>query len=597
MADDVLARIARSTLRNGERGSGAPGYTWGSVLGPMPGPASKAVRSGCEAHPILELQRSLGNQRVAALIRAKRLTAEGRILPLQAKLMVGAVDDPHEREAEGASERVVRMPDAALGRGAHGARGGSEEGGGLAAAVSPMGQRDARRGGLDGGSFEAGAGVEAQVSQSKGRGAPLPESVRAFMEPRFGADFAEVRVHTGSESIQMNEAVGARAFTHGADIYFGAGESAADQKLVAHELTHVLQQTGAVQAAGVQAAGVQAAGVQRDLAVTPPVANPTLVTLTAAQIAAAISYNQAHFTDAAEIANLRDIVGIHRDPAVIDEDFIRAVASYQASNREVQDGKIGAHSKILLGHEIIAEASTMGPGKPGNLQPEFQLKEDLQKLIDAGNRNYADYKAQIIAATPIQQTVARLDATFVAALKGLLSWNDFARCMELLGLSAPGFGELVANGLVQAALHAAWVASNVAVPAAGTTQHEEGGWVFMNLMTGDLTTQRAVHGAGAAILLTSPPTVTDSIVVAKFHTHPNLGPLWESGPSPQDATVDAAQGVPDIVAGNPGLDPAVFQTFASGPDRRQHLGGNRGLPGAGGGIAPQAKADGTHDEQ
>src|SRR5262249_21002989 len=86
--------------------------------------------------------------------------------------------------------------------------------------------------------------VETQLSQSKGRGNPLPEQVRAYMEPRFGADFSQVRVHTGSDSIHMNRAVGAQAFTSGSDIYFGEGRNPTNLELTAHELTHVIQQNG-----------------------------------------------------------------------------------------------------------------------------------------------------------------------------------------------------------------------------------------------------------------------------------------------------------------------------------------------------------------
>jgi Domain of unknown function (DUF4157) len=74
----------------------------------------------------------------------------------------------------------------------------------------------------------------------------LPGSVRAYMEPRFGVDFSQVHVHTGSAALQMNRAVGAQAFTHGSDIYFGAGHSPTNLELTAHELTHVVQQTGGV---------------------------------------------------------------------------------------------------------------------------------------------------------------------------------------------------------------------------------------------------------------------------------------------------------------------------------------------------------------
>jgi hypothetical protein len=64
------------------------------------------------------------------------------------------------------------------------------------------------------------------------------------MEPRFGADFSAVRVHTGSDAVQMNRELGAQAFAHGSDVYFGAGKSPGNNELTAHELTHVVQQTG-----------------------------------------------------------------------------------------------------------------------------------------------------------------------------------------------------------------------------------------------------------------------------------------------------------------------------------------------------------------
>ena len=88
--------------------------------------------------------------------------------------------------------------------------------------------------------------LESQLSSSKGGGSPLSDDVRSFMEPRFGADFSGVRVHTGSDAVQMNRDVNAQAFAHGQDIYFGSGKSPANDALTAHELTHVVQQTGKV---------------------------------------------------------------------------------------------------------------------------------------------------------------------------------------------------------------------------------------------------------------------------------------------------------------------------------------------------------------
>jgi hypothetical protein len=97
------------------------------------------------------------------------------------------------------------------------------------------------------GGNEASGDLESRLNASKGGGSPLAPEVRAFMEPRFGADFSSVRVHTGSEAVQMNRELGAQAFAHGSDVYFGAGKSPGNDELTAHELTHVVQQTGGVQ--------------------------------------------------------------------------------------------------------------------------------------------------------------------------------------------------------------------------------------------------------------------------------------------------------------------------------------------------------------
>ncbi|WP_205504338.1 eCIS core domain-containing protein [Rufibacter psychrotolerans] len=90
--------------------------------------------------------------------------------------------------------------------------------------------------------------VEGQLHSSKGSGAPLPTKTRQEMEEGFGADFSGVRTHTGPEAAQLSQDLGAQAFTHGQDIYFNSGkyapETQAGKKLLAHELTHTVQQTG-----------------------------------------------------------------------------------------------------------------------------------------------------------------------------------------------------------------------------------------------------------------------------------------------------------------------------------------------------------------
>jgi hypothetical protein len=142
----------------------------------------------------------------------------------------------------------------------------------LAATITPLVQR-APSDPL--GSFEPGADFAARLSSSGG--SPLPAGTRAFMEPRFGADFSGVRLHTGSTAAQLNRAVSAQAFTHGRDIYLGAGtnnlESSTGKQLLAHELAHTIQQgaAGTHDPAVQRARSSEVAGglIQRSPAPTP----------------------------------------------------------------------------------------------------------------------------------------------------------------------------------------------------------------------------------------------------------------------------------------------------------------------------------------
>lgn len=90
--------------------------------------------------------------------------------------------------------------------------------------------------------------IESSLSSSKGSGSPLPDNTRSQMEGAFGADFSEVRVHTDSSAVQMNQSLQAQAFTHGSDVYFNSGkydtEGKEGKRLLGHELTHVVQQGG-----------------------------------------------------------------------------------------------------------------------------------------------------------------------------------------------------------------------------------------------------------------------------------------------------------------------------------------------------------------
>ncbi|MBC7774458.1 MAG: DUF4157 domain-containing protein, partial [Phycisphaerae bacterium] len=85
-----------------------------------------------------------------------------------------------------------------------------------------------------------------QLNTSKGSGSPLPDNTRSVMESGIGADFSKVRVHTDGQASSMSRDINAKAFTHGSDVYFNSGQynpaTSSGQQLLAHELTHTVQQ-------------------------------------------------------------------------------------------------------------------------------------------------------------------------------------------------------------------------------------------------------------------------------------------------------------------------------------------------------------------
>ncbi len=177
--------------------------------------------------------------------------------PAQSKLSISSPGDVYEREADGVAEQVMRMPDP------HGRPGPA-----LAvqryapavqrkcAACEEEQEEEMSASGVSVQRKEAGraplitAEVDEQINSVRGGGGePLPGSVRAFFEPRFGHDFSRVRVHSDGRAAAAARAVNALAFTVGQDIVFGAGQyapqTAPGQKLLAHELTHAAQQSSA----------------------------------------------------------------------------------------------------------------------------------------------------------------------------------------------------------------------------------------------------------------------------------------------------------------------------------------------------------------
>lgn len=167
-------------------------------------------------------------------------------LPVQAKLKIGAVDDPLEREADDIADHVMRMPDPGrplLQRCPGGCPGDEDQSGDDETPVirrsidTMLPARD--------GTPQMDASTETAIRCRLGNGSPLPRGVRDFAERRIGADFSRVRLHADADAADLTRRVNARAFTVGSDIFVGRDDRSGatdSRRVLVHELTHVVQQ-------------------------------------------------------------------------------------------------------------------------------------------------------------------------------------------------------------------------------------------------------------------------------------------------------------------------------------------------------------------
>lgn len=221
--------------------------------------------------------------------------------PVQAKLTVSSPDDPHEREADAVADKVMRMPAPVMTspatenhqekvqrkeeeevqakqqapvinkiqcKGTAGIKLQAKSLAGISKSAEQ--QIDTKQQILHANNGDIGntanvamqqraimrqsergppagsTSFEQTLNSSKGSGSALPGHTRTFMESRFSADFGDVRIHTDNTAQQLSRSINAQAFAHGNDIYFNSGKFAPDSSsgatLLAHELTHTIQQ-------------------------------------------------------------------------------------------------------------------------------------------------------------------------------------------------------------------------------------------------------------------------------------------------------------------------------------------------------------------
>ncbi len=204
-------------------------------------PAAETSSATAAAHPLLALQRSIGNAAVTRMLQALHDPALQR---------VGEEDEMQAKhdaslQREGEEDEMQAKHDASL------QREGEEEP--LQGKHDPSLQRveeeEPLQGkhdtaspqvGLEGGAV--GADISSAIESKRGGGASLDGSVRDRMEGAFNTSFADVRVHHDNESDALARSVTSKAFTTGSDVFLRGDTNPGDQSLLAHELTHVVQQ-------------------------------------------------------------------------------------------------------------------------------------------------------------------------------------------------------------------------------------------------------------------------------------------------------------------------------------------------------------------
>jgi len=316
--------------------------------------------------------------------------APGRPPFIQPKLSVNEPGDRYEQEADHMADQVMRMSDASIGRSSFFRPSEST----IQRKCQQCEEEEKlQRKESSEAEVQSNGELDNYVSSLGSSGQPLPESSRNFFEPRFGHDFSNVRIYNDANAARSAKSISAHAYTTGNNIVFNSGQFSPDsdngKRLMAHELTHVVQQGQASQQ------------VQRDFAVESPNPGAEAPVLTDEQIQAAIRFNTRRFElhDGWEISLTRDVLGLETEPAVVDADLINAIAAYQAENNITADGKLGPVTASRLSRELFHEGKSLPAGadrreildssrRMGTRAMSIRVNQPATKNDDLGSANY-----------------------------------------------------------------------------------------------------------------------------------------------------------------------------------------------------------------
>ena len=167
---------------------------------------------------------------------------------IQTKLKIGEENDQYEQEADRVADRIMRMPDpnsSSFSSISHG-----ESNNSIQRKCFSCSEDDEliQRKPFNAGGIELNTAVSSSINSISGGGRSMSQSERGFFEPRFRSKFSNVRIHENNHANQLASSINARAFTLGNNVVFAAGEYSSEsetgKRLLAHELTHVRQQSG-----------------------------------------------------------------------------------------------------------------------------------------------------------------------------------------------------------------------------------------------------------------------------------------------------------------------------------------------------------------
>ncbi len=336
------------------------------------------------AHLMRAMQGTVGNARVERMLGpdSGAAAADRQAAPQTAPLSVSPPDTPAEKEAEAVAQRVAIGQPAPREASPAGATTSSS----ASAASEPphprpdqaSAQRKAHSPDGDPVPVEDRQAA-AEAMANKGAGSPVSQSLRQEMEPKLGADLSQARVHTDGPAQTAAHALQARAFTQGSDVYLGHGQSEHDKSLMAHELTHVVQNQS---------------GVQRAVRAEPTVEPPVQRAAKTGAKGAAAKADQAADAVAPGVVNLQqpalllppetaDFVASHQD-AVVQAQFGKLAAG-PLRLAKARGGYTARRQTLPLSHPLFAAggsaAATLAPQLQVEVGPHGEIRG---KVVVAG---------------------------------------------------------------------------------------------------------------------------------------------------------------------------------------------------------------------